>query len=107
MRQEKNPSKPKSSRSEKYTRIIKPIWNNREQSVREFFIEDEPTGSGVPMVILPSDPNELIDMLGLRMASFRAGNNGVRNEIVSICDVLKNMGVLDKGAYKTIMAQVA
>src|SRR6218665_1405551 len=37
-------------------------------------------GKGVAIVI-PQDPNALVEMLSLRMASFAAGNTGVRNEI--------------------------
>ena len=38
------------------------------------------------------------------MASKIAGNTGVRNEIVSICDELKRQKVLDVNAYKKIMS---
>jgi len=37
-------------------------------------------------VFLPSDPNALCERLELLMASKQAGNIGLRNEIVSICD---------------------
>jgi len=37
---------------------------------------------------LPSDPNALCEWLELLMASKQAGNIGVWNEIVSICDEL-------------------
>lgn len=89
MKQAKNPSKPKSSKSQKYKQIIKPIW-------------DAKIGKGVAIVI-PQDPNALVEMLSLRMASFAAGNTGVRNEIVSICDELLRTGSINKNEYKNIM----
>lgn len=88
MRQQSNPSKPKSSRSEKYKEIIKPIW--------------ERTGKGIT-VIIPQDPNALAAMLDLRISSFKAGNTGVRNEIVSICDELLRQGNINKDDYKKII----
>src|SRR6218665_2009028 len=65
VRQAKNSSKPKSSKSQKYKQIIKPIWDTK-------------VGKGVAIVI-PQNPNALVEMLSLRMASFAAGNTGVRN----------------------------
>jgi len=91
MKQPNNPSKPKSNRSEKYKEIIKPIWESK-------------IGKGVSStIILPSDSNALVEMLNLRIASFKAGNTGVRNEIVSICDELLRQGVINKNSYKSIM----
>src|SRR6218665_3599327 len=89
MKQAKNPSKPKSSKSQKYKQIIKPIW-------------DAKVGKGVAIVI-PQDHNALVEMLSLRLSSFAAGNTGVRNEIVSICDELLRTGSINKNEYKNIM----
>jgi hypothetical protein len=58
--------------------------------------------SRVP-IILPSDPIALLDRLDLLLASHRAGNTGVRNEIVSICDELRRQGVVDDSKYKYLM----
>ena len=102
MQRDDNPNKPKASRSEKYKELIKPLWDATKQKITKV-----PTGSSLSTIILPSDPNELIDMLGLRMASFKAGNNGVRNEIISISDTLKSMGVLDSSSYKSLMIQIS
>jgi hypothetical protein len=93
MSQPHNPNKPKSSRSEKYQKIIKPIWD-------EYRKYKGKTGSGV---ILPSDPNELVKQLELRMYSFKAGNTGVRNEIVGITDELLRQGVINKDDYKKLI----
>jgi len=93
MRQPNNPSKPKSSKSEKYKKIIKPIWYKK-------------LGEGISTIIIPQDPNELAEMLNLRLASFKAGNTGVRNEIVGICDELLRQNVIDKDSYKKLMLQL-
>ena len=60
-----------------------------------------PTGKGV--VVIPQDPNALVEMLSLRIASLQAGNTGVRNEIVEICEELKRQGVIDNDQYKNLM----
>jgi len=52
---------------------------------------------------LPSDPNVLYEWLELLMASKQAGNTGVRNEIVSICDELLRQKILPRDAYKNLM----
>ena len=57
-------------------------------------------GEGV--VVIPSDPNALLERLDLLLASQEAGHTGVRNELVSICDELKRQGVLDTKAYKKL-----
>jgi len=89
MEQSNNPSKPKSNRGYKYNTIIKPIWEKNKTKI----------GKGI---ILPQDPDALVDMLHLRVNSLKAGNTGVRNEIVSICDELLRQGAIDKEYYKTI-----
>jgi len=68
-------------RSDKYNKIIKPL---REEKKRQRQEELETLGQG----FLPSDPNVLCERLDLLMASKQAGNTGLRNEIVSICDEL-------------------
>ena len=57
-------------------------------------------GEGV--VVIPSDPNALLERLDLLLASQEAGHTGVRNELVSICDELKRQGVSDTKAYKKL-----
>ena len=85
---------PKASKSWKWNNLLKRIWSER----------DKYEGKGV--VIIPSDPNALLDRLDLLMASKRAGNTGVRNEIVSICDELKRQQILDVNAYKNVMSSL-
>ena len=107
---------PKSSKSQKWKNIIKPIWEQikiqKEEEEEEEEYEEEyeepakisftPTkGTGLPK-ILPSDPNALIDRFDLLFSSKKAGHTGVRNEIVSILDELKRQGVLKTNEYKKL-----
>ena len=85
---------PKANKSWKWNHLLKQIWNERGKY----------EGRGV--VIIPSDPNALLERLDLLMASKGAGNTGVGNEIVSICDELKRQNVLDVNAYKKIMSSL-
>ena len=78
---------PKSSKGDKWKNILSPIWNKRK----------EYDGSGM---VMSCDPNALIERLDLLLASKKAGNTGVRNKLVSICDELKRLDVIDSNAYK-------
>ena len=82
---------PKSSGSYKWTFLLGPIWKSKKEGYQ---------GKGV--VVIPSDPNALLERLDLLLASQEAGHTGVRNELVSICDELKRQGVLDTKAYKKL-----
>ena len=86
----KNPY-PKASGSFKWVYLLGPIWKNKKEKYQ---------GQGV--VVIPSDPNALLERLDLLLASQEAGHTGVRNELVSICDELKRQGVLDMKAYKKL-----
>ena len=57
---------------------------------------------GKGIIIMPSDPNALLERLDLLLASQEAGHTGVGNELVSICDELKRQGILDAEAYKKL-----
>ena len=83
---------PKSSKGQKWNRLFKPIWDNRE----------EYEGSGV--VIILCDPNTLLQRLDLLFASKRAGHTAVGIELVSIFDELKRQGVLDSSSYKKLIS---
>ena len=83
---------PKSSKGQKWNRLLKTIWDNR----REY------GGKGV--VVIPSDPKVLLERLELLLASEEAGHTGVGNELVSICDELKRQGVLDPKSYKNLIS---
>ena len=71
-------------------KILSPIWYGSKK------VE----GKGV--VVIPSDPNALLNRLDLLLASQEAGHTGVGNELVSICDELKRQGVLDTKSYKKL-----
>ena len=86
---------PRSSRSDKWY-LIRDIWANREDIKKKEGYE----GKGV--VVIPSDPNALLERLDLLLASQDAGHTGVGNELVSICDELKRQGFLDTKTYKKI-----
>jgi len=55
---------------------------------------------------MPSDPDALLDRLDLLLASTDAGNTGVRNELVSICDELLRQKVMGKSDYKNLMLYI-
>ena len=88
----KNPY-PKASGSHKWTFLLSPIW---------FGLKPKKWQEGSGVVVIPSDPNALLERLDLLLASQEAGHTGVRNELVSICDELKRQGVLDTKAYKKL-----
>ena len=58
------------------------------------------------MIILPCDPIALAERLDILLASKAAGNTGVRNELVSVCDELLRQNLIDKHTYKIIMLQL-
>ena len=90
-------TKPKANKSWKWKNRLKPIWDDK----------DLYAGSGVtpsvPIIILPCDPIALVERLDMVMASKAAGNTGVRNELVSVCDELLRQNLIDKHKYKIIM----
>ena len=121
LHREYNPSntRPRGSMGKKWKNILGPIWYKKQGfSVEDAFrmtkdknyrkrlikkmrkIKYEYEGEGV--VVIPSDPNALLERLDLLLASQEAGHTGVRNELVSICDELKRQGVLDTKVYKKL-----
>ena len=52
---------------------------------------------------MPSNPDALIEMLTLRVASYKAGNTGLRNDIVDLSDELLRQGIIDKASYNKLM----
>ena len=85
-----NPENKRPKSSYKWNTILKDIWGKRK----------EYEGKGV--IVIPSDPNALLERLGILLASQEAGHMGVGNELVSICDELKRQGVLNTKAYKKL-----
>ena len=88
---EDNPYPKGNHKSKKWKNILSLIWYKKKGGYE---------GEGV--VVIPSDPNALLERLDLLLASQEAGHTGVRNELVSICDELKRQGVLDTKAYKKL-----
>ena len=98
---EDNPHPKGNHKTYKWLNIIRPIWYKKKGGIFRFPKKKEgQEGSGV--VVIPSDPNALLERLDLLLASQEAGHTGVRNELVSICDELKRQGVLDTKAYKKL-----
>ena len=79
---------PKSSKSGKWRYLLRDVWKNKEKY----------EGSGV--IVIPSDPNALLEKLDLLLSSKEAGHTNVGNELVSISDELKRQGALDIKTYK-------
>ena len=101
---EDNPH-PKGSGSNKWKKLLSPIWYRKKSGVYTFPKKKEGyEGEGV--VVIPSDPNALLERFDLLHASQEAGLTGVRNELVSICDELKRQGVLDTKAYKNLNSNI-
>ena len=125
IQQSDNPNKPKSSRSDKYRELIKPIWEKRSYVGPVARISPSSRGnSPIPkprsvtilppvkkgkgvILPIPSDPNALVERLALLMSAFKAGNTGVADEAVAICDELLRQEALDRNGYKTFMKQLA
>ena len=99
----KNPY-PKGSKGPKWKNLLSPIWSrHREKEIEKRHEEWRKKGyEGEGIVVIPSDPNALLERLDLLLASQEAGHTGVGNELVSICDELKRQGVLDTKAYKKL-----
>ena len=113
-------TKPKSSGGSKWNNLIGPIWEQikpkkekkkkkkRQQDPDEDDPQPGPSGTDPQTetpgggLILPSDPNALIDRFDLLFSSKKAGHTGVRNEIVSILDELKRQGVINVNEYKKL-----
>ena len=66
----------------------------------------EMVGSGAKTnyITLPSNSDELIERLVLLKASEDAGNTGVHNEIVSICEELRKRKILTKKDHKQLLS---
>ena len=86
-------TKLKANKSWTWKHILKPIWD-----VKNLYTGNGLTPS-VPTIILPRDPIALVERLDILMASKAAGNTGVRNEFVSVCDELLRQNLIHKHKY--------
>ena len=97
---DKSETKPNANKSWKLKDILKPIWDEKDLF----------TGNGltpsVSTIILPCDTIALVERLDILTASKAAGNTGVRNQLVSVCDELLRQKLIDKNKYKIIMLQL-
>ena len=116
MRRNNDPTnpRPKSSRSTKWNTVVQNIWLQKEKLEKGLAKQEEEskeeavegTGTRTKTVVIPSDPNALLERLDLLMASIEAGNTGTRNELLSICDELLRQRVIGKNEYKYIMSKL-
>ena len=96
---EDNPH-PKGSGSTKWKKLLSPIWYRKKGVI--IFPKKKEGYEGEGVVVIPSDPNALLERLDLLLASQGAGHTCVGNELVSICDELKRQGVFDTKTYKKL-----
>ena len=101
---EDNPHPKGNHRSYKWINILRPIWYRKKSRI--IFPKKKEGYEGKGVVVIPSDPNALLERLDLLLASQEAGHTGVRNELVSICDELKRQGVLDMKTYKKLNSNI-
>jgi len=74
-----------------------------ENKLRKIWTDRSQYSEGVgKTVIIPSVLDALVDRLELLLASKTAGNTGLRNEIVTICDELLRQKVMSKSLYKKL-----
>ena len=115
-----NNTKPKSSGGSKWNKLISPIWEEikpkkekkkrkkRQQDPDEDDPQPGPSGTDPQTeslgggLILPSDPNALIDRFDLLFSSQKAGHTGVINEIIAILDELKRQKIINVHEYKKL-----
>ena len=97
---ENNPHPKGNHRSYKWLNILSPIWYRKKSRI--IFPKKKEGYEGYGVVVIPSDPNALLERFDLLLASQKAGHTGVRNEMVSICDELKRQGVLNTKAYEKL-----
>ena len=102
-----NSSNPAATKGSKFTQVIQTFWEKekRRREEREGTKKKKTKGKGVAIVI-PSDPNALLERLDLLLASQEAGHTGVGNELVSICDELKRQGVINADTYKKLNSYI-
>ena len=110
-----NKTSPKSSKSEKWEKLISPIWEyikegkgkgkgkgGKGKGRRKRQEDPKPGTSGEGLNFLSSDPNALINRFDLLFSSKKAGHTGVKNEIVAILDELKRQKVINVYEYKKL-----
>ena len=87
-------TKPKANKSWKWDHILNPIWDEQDMYTRNAITPP------VDTIVLSCDPIALVQRLDIMMAIKAAGNTGVRNELLSICDELLRQNLIDRYKYK-------
>ena len=95
-------SYPRSSKSEKWAKLLIPIWFKEEKRKKRLKTLHTKGYEGKGVVVIPSEHNALLERLDLLLSSQEAGHTRIGNELVSICDELKRQGVLDTKTYKKL-----
>jgi len=67
-----------------------------------FRMAQQPTSEVAGKGLMPSNPTSLLSMLNLRLASYKAGNHALRNEIIDIADELRRQKRINDNQYKSI-----
>ena len=96
-------------KSLRYSKIKEKLLPETKDLIMEILKKGEGLkGSGLKKnyVTLPSEPSELVDRLTLLSGSKDAGNTGVYNEMVSICDELLKRKIIGKGQYKQFLSNI-
>ena len=102
--QTKNKIKEKLTRTKDIAKYMKK--HPEAKVIRQSDLEQTGKGLKKNYVTLPSDPAELVDRLTLLAGSKDAGNTGVYNEMVSICDELLKKKIIGKGQYKQFLSNI-
>ena len=116
LHKDNDPSRPKSSKSDKWKSILGPIWEEIKpkkgkggsrqgkglSNTRKCTKDGAALHKITNVIYLPSDPDALFERLDLLLASKHAGNTGLRNELVAICDELKRLSKLTDDEYKDL-----
>ena len=108
-RLEHNIEKEHMEKSLRYSKIKEKLLPETKDLIRQRLSKGKGLkGSGLKKnyVTLPSDPSELVDRLTLLSGSKEAGNTGVYNEMVSICDELLKRKIIGKGQYKQFLSNI-
>ena len=91
---------PKGNKGYKWNNILSDIWFKKKSHKVYKFPKKKEGYEGEGVVVIPSDPNALLERLDVLLGNQAAGHTNVGNELVSICDELKGQGVLDTKDYK-------
>ena len=93
-------TKPKANISWKWKHILKPIWAEKDLCTGNSITPSD------PIIILPCDPIAIVERLDILLSGKAAGNTGVENELVSVCDELLRQNLIDKQTYNILMLQL-